>query len=381
MKKIAIFIGGYLPAKNYGGPVTSIANLVDILGDEYEFWIVSNNHEYKEKKPLKDIKSGWNQVGKAKVIYLPESEFVYARFLEILKEINADVAYLSSVFYLPNLKFIKVAKKLNVAIVLAPRGELFDNAIRNGKTKKKLYISFLRFMKIYKGVVFHATMEEEMIKLQEYFHIKRDNIFVIPNMHGRLNQREVPDKKSGEMRLIYLARIHEHKNLQVAIKAVTKSKNRIVFDIYGPIEQEAYWKTCEELISTAPSNISIQYKGGLEPQEAKLKYMEYHCSILPTASENYGHSICESLLCGCPVIISKDTTPWNDVDHVVGYTVQLDSIDGFCEAIDTVCSMDANQYACLINRIPDYLDNKLETPKLLEKYRSMFRLAYSLWRI
>ena len=32
MKKIMIFIGGYLPGRKYGGSVTSISNFVDCLG-------------------------------------------------------------------------------------------------------------------------------------------------------------------------------------------------------------------------------------------------------------------------------------------------------------------------------------------------------------
>ncbi|MBR4731246.1 MAG: hypothetical protein IK081_00600, partial [Lachnospiraceae bacterium] len=72
MKKIMIFIGGYLPGKKYGGPVTSISNFADYLGDEYEIRIVCNNHDLKETAPYKNISEGWNQVGKANVLYLED---------------------------------------------------------------------------------------------------------------------------------------------------------------------------------------------------------------------------------------------------------------------------------------------------------------------
>lgn len=70
MKTVAIFIEGYLPAKKYGGPVTSLANIVDNLGEEYRICIISNNHDLDETEVLPGIQSGWNKVGNAQVVYL-----------------------------------------------------------------------------------------------------------------------------------------------------------------------------------------------------------------------------------------------------------------------------------------------------------------------
>ena len=39
MKKILVFIGGYLPGYKYGGALRSLVNLVNLLGDEFEFYI------------------------------------------------------------------------------------------------------------------------------------------------------------------------------------------------------------------------------------------------------------------------------------------------------------------------------------------------------
>ena len=74
-KAIAIFLGGYLPAKKYGGPVTSISNLVENMGDEWDFYIISNDHEFNENRRLPGIQEGWNHVGKAKVLYISENKY------------------------------------------------------------------------------------------------------------------------------------------------------------------------------------------------------------------------------------------------------------------------------------------------------------------
>ena len=96
--KILIVTGGYLPAQKYGGPVTSLVNFVSQLGDEYEIEIVTRNHDLHEKKPFDGVLPGFNTVGKAKVLYLPDSELGFQSFNRIIAERKPDCLYLSSIF-------------------------------------------------------------------------------------------------------------------------------------------------------------------------------------------------------------------------------------------------------------------------------------------
>ena len=45
MKKILIVITTYLPGYQAGGPVLSVANLIEYLGDEYEFYVATLCHD------------------------------------------------------------------------------------------------------------------------------------------------------------------------------------------------------------------------------------------------------------------------------------------------------------------------------------------------
>ena len=375
MKKkcIVIFIGGYLPAKKFGGPVTSISNLVQNLGDEYDFRIITHDHEFMEKRRLDGIKKGWNCVGKAKVLYISETNYKYNYFYYLLNKIKPDVIYLSSVFYYSmNLPAILAAKKLGIKIVLAPRGELCENAMNLSKIKKKIYINIMKVAGLYKNMSFHATSDEEKENTVKYLGVKDDNVYLMPNMHGVSKTHSSRKKISGELKIVFLARIQEKKNLLTAVKAVVKAKGNIQFDIYGPMEQPDYWEKCKDIISRAPENIQIQYKGAVEPTKAKELFADYDCFIFPTLSENYGHVIAESLLCGCPVILSENTTPWDDIDGKAGITVQLDDIEGFTESIDKIAKMDENKYAQFVSGINSYLKDKLKTEELKTCYRNMF---------
>ncbi|MBK8032150.1 MAG: hypothetical protein IPK17_22260 [Chloroflexi bacterium] len=68
---ILILIGHYLPGTLTGGPVRSVANLVDWLGDEFDFRILTADRDQGDSAPYPQVRAGeWYSVGKAHVRYL-----------------------------------------------------------------------------------------------------------------------------------------------------------------------------------------------------------------------------------------------------------------------------------------------------------------------
>jgi hypothetical protein len=103
------------------------------------------------------------------------------------------------------------------------------------------------------------------------------------------------------------------KNLLNAIKFFRGIKGSATFDIYGPKEDESYWKECEEAIKGLPVNIVVNYKGVLSHDEIHRTFCQYDAFLFPTQSENYGHVIVEALVTNCVPII-RDQTPWTDMN-------------------------------------------------------------------
>jgi len=62
---ILTFVGCYLPGYRGGGPIRTIANMVDRLGDEFEFRIITMDRDLGDVKPYENVKvDSWNAVGK-----------------------------------------------------------------------------------------------------------------------------------------------------------------------------------------------------------------------------------------------------------------------------------------------------------------------------
>ena len=54
-KRIAVFIDWFRPGFKAGGPITSCANMVDLLENDFHFYIFTSDRDYMEDKPYKGV--------------------------------------------------------------------------------------------------------------------------------------------------------------------------------------------------------------------------------------------------------------------------------------------------------------------------------------
>ena len=86
-KKVLVFIDWFLPGTKSGGPVRSCANLINHLGGDFEFLVITRDTDYCETEAYKTVKSNeWNKLNEhLSVFYIPE-ENLNKNFLEELVE-------------------------------------------------------------------------------------------------------------------------------------------------------------------------------------------------------------------------------------------------------------------------------------------------------
>ena len=373
-KSIFVFIYGYLPGQNYGGPVTSIYNFTEQFGDEYDIRIVCSNHEHNSKVPYEKVNKSWNKVGKANVLYLSEKQYTTSNFKKIMQPFNIILVYLTGVFsYKLNHSAIMASNHMNIKVLIAIRGEICRNILKMKSYKKIPYLFIMKTIGEYKNVLFQVTSIEEKNQLKKYLGIKEKNIIFLPNI-GCVKQDIVnieKKKEKGQVKLLFLSRIHPKKNLLDALNAIIRAKGKIQFDIYGPIEDYNYWNKCKEVILKAPSNIAIKYKGALSMMDAKKIYSQYHFFLFPTLSENYGHVIVESLMSGCPLILTEGTTPWDNIKDKAGFTFELHNIKELTDIINKVVDMNQQNYYQLICNINSFITTNIDYKGVINKYRKL----------
>ena len=366
MKKIIFFIGNFLPGYRAGGPVTSIANLSTLLNKDFDITIVTSNKDFGVDAPYKEIE--FDKKVKYKdfnIIYL--SIINTKTVLNVIENENPDLIYLNSFFstFTQLVLFVHISKRLIMPIILAPRGELQENALAIKALKKKVYLTVYKLMKVYKQVSFHATDKIEHDRIKNMF--KVDDISTLPNV-PKVSDKAPLYKGKNELRIIFISRIRDNKNLLLALQALFVCKGNLIFDIYGPIEDQSYWRKCQLIMGKLPKNIITEYKGIVSPTEVPAVMRKYHALLLPTKTENFGHVIVEAMQSGVVPIIS-DQTPWIKLaEYKAGWSLDLKDVNEFTKVINILYKMDSETYLNLSKNTMKFINKKLNINELKQKY-------------
>jgi glycosyltransferase involved in cell wall biosynthesis len=369
LKKILIFTDSFLPGFKGGGPITSILNLVGLLNYNFDILICTRDRDFGDTKPYEKIEI--DKVTKYKefnVIYL--SNMDKQNISKVIVDFNPDILYLNS-FFSKTTQIVMVLNKLKfkMKLIVAPRGELQENALNIKKTKKSIYLFFYKLLGLYKNIHFHSTDDIETTSIQDMFNI--DAITQLQNA-VKIYKFEPLIKKENELKIIFVSRVSRKKNLHYALNLLKNIKYNIVFNIYGPKEDADYWNECQDIIDILPKNVQVLYKGSLAQNEIVNKMRGYHTFLFPTLSENFGHVIVESMQAGLVPIIS-DQTPWLKLNYInVGWDIPLDYEEAYINAIEELYVMDSEEYTKKSLTTIEYIHNKLDMIKLSKGYISFF---------
>lgn len=378
--RVLALVAHYLPGYKAGGPLRTISNMVEHLGDEFDFYILTSDRDATDVEPYPDIEVGqWVSVGKAQVCYLPSHVFRNPLALRrFAQTIDFDVAYINSFFATQSVSYV-LSRRLGllrqIPLIVAPRGEFSIGAIRIKSLKKRLYLRVARMLKLYDGALWQASSPFEKADIAAVCptaatHIAPD---LLPKQYGY--SEETTTKMAGSTRIAFLSRITPKKNLHTALEILRCVNVRVSFDIYGTIRNTSYWKRCEDLIKGMPDNVMVTYKGELSHDQVVPTLSQYHLFFLPTLGENFGHAIIEALNAGCLVLLS-DQTPWRHLEKEgVGWDISLDRIDQFVDIIDAVGEMDDAEFQQSSQRARTFGLNRLHSKDDIEANRNLFYLA------
>ncbi|HKJ31773.1 MAG TPA: glycosyltransferase [Balneolales bacterium] len=378
--RILILTPYYLPGYKAGGPIRSLANLVQTLGDYFDFQIMTADREFRSDELYKGINvNTWNRVGKARVFYCTPDKKSLRFFKKMIRETPHDILYLNSFFEasftLIPLFLREIRNIPEKQTIIAPRGELSPGALAIKETKKSVFIEFAKKIGLYRNVIWHASNSYEESHIKKIF---GDEVTVrkADNISSFYTENRVSSnfKTKGLLKILFLSRISYKKNLDGALKILKKVRGNIQFDIYGPIEDSVYWQKCQETISDLPENVKVEYKGMVPFEKVGEILSKYHLFFLPSKAENYGQVIFEALSAGCPVLIS-DQTPWRDLEKAsAGYLFPLNEEEKFVQVIEKLISYEWKDYSHLKKGARTYAVNFQIRSESVTKYKALFDL-------
>ena len=351
--------------------------MVNVLSDQFDFYIFTGDRDLNDSDPFQNISfNEWQHLGNNNFVYYSQTESHKKRLDAEIRKADADVIYFNSMFSVnftlyPLIQIIR--HKLTCRIVLAPRGMLHAGALKLKPFKKKIFIGLLNLLNIPSKITFHATDEQEKRDILKNFPRAKE-VLVVGNIPDTsISVFPVPEKIPLTLRIVYLSRIQQKKNLLMFLKLLNEFKappGAISFDIYGSKEDVTYWKQVEEAINS--SHHTIRFMGELEHEHVMKVLSTYHLFVLPTYGENFGHSIYEALKAGVPVLIS-DQTPWRNLQEFhAGWDIPLNQPDKFINAIETMLDFDQQSFDRYVQGAKGLANKYIQDNNFVEDYRKLF---------
>ncbi len=370
MTKIFISIPWFLPAYRAGGPIQSVANLVNEFTDGVEYFIFTSDTDLNGAALDNITVNEWVNYNKHTKVWYAGPEKISDSLVKQVEFLKPDVLFIIGVFSwhfntVP-VMFCKAPKK-----ILSARGMLHPGALSQKKWKKKIFLQIFKLLEYHHKVLFHATDEEERKYITKQFGEPASIIIAgnYPTIIGAVLQEK---KMAGVLKLVSTAILSPMKNILLILQALQNVEETIQYDIYGPVKDENYRDECLLQIKALPKNVSVFIHKEIEPFEVKDVLAKADVFILPSKSENFGHSMYEALSAGLPLITSHHT-PWINLEKShAGINVDVDSLGEISSAIKHFAGMPEDTFKEWRKGALDYAAAAIDRDSLKKRYEEMF---------
>lgn len=227
---------------------------------------------------------------------------------------RVDVVHGHGMWQLNTLYPAWAASRGSVPFVQSPRGAFSRWAMAQGSLFKRPFWMFLQRPALLSAAGFHATSEDELLDIRRLGF--RQPVALVPN--GIDLPEQVPRSTGPKRELLYLARLHPGKGLDLLLAAWGQLQNRFPdWELRIAGEDGGYhdgrgYRDFLQALSERKQLERVSFLGGQYGASKWKVFSSASLYVLPSRSENFGVSIAEALASGVPVVVTEGT-PWREV--------------------------------------------------------------------
>ena len=251
-----------------------------------------------------------------------------------------DIVHLHSVFLWPTWAAARAARKVGVPYVLSPRGMLVKDLIkRKNRLLKSSWIKLIEQRNISGAAFVHLTSEAERKDLIA-LDLSLSETVVIPNgVEEPIDWNE--DQLSADILsviknqplVLFLGRINWKKGLDRLINSMSS-----ILDAHLVIagnDEENYLPKLQNLVSDNKLNSRVTFvPRNITGDDKEALFAAAKVFVLPSYSENFGNTVPEAMLRGCPVVVTEEVGAADLVLRAqAGRVVSADHLSDAIEAV------------------------------------------------
>ena len=239
---------------------------------------------------------------------------------------DADVLHLHGVWATSNIQLAKLAQRLNIPYVVSPHGMLDDWSLSKGSFKKKLHLALFSRSVLNNALRVHFEVEEEA--RQGRVHVTApvvvgppppiDPRSFEPLPSKDLAQNAIPELRTNAFKVLFLGRLSQKKAPDALIRAakIWKDQNLpIQTFIAGKGHPPEFESELKALAKSLNVEDTVHFLGLVTGDLKWSLFQAVNATALPTSQENFGIALVESMICGTPIVTTRQVDTWREFEH------------------------------------------------------------------
>lgn len=282
---------------------------------------------------------------------------------------SANIIHNHGLWLLPNLYAYQAAYNQHIRFVVSPRGMLSTWALGHSKWKKRLVWFWKQKRALAAATCFHATAESELEDIRRLGF--SSPVAVIANGIDVPSEPRYP--LLNKRRLLFLARIHKKKGVDILLKAWARLEERYPgweLTIAGPDDGRNYLNDMKQLAAALQLR-NVEFSGPVYGKEKKNLLLSSDLYVLPTHSENFGMTVAEALAHGVPAIVTKGA-PWQELeDRQCGWWIDLNE-NSITACLDQALARDDSDLRAMGERGRNWMSQQYSWSSVAEKMKDTY---------
>ncbi len=269
----------------------------------------------------------WPQVVEIKPAWYSR-RFVSTKGLQEFSKLldGVDLAHLHTPWEPSNLQIMRILRQAKIPYIVTVHGMLDEWSMQRKSLKKRTYLSLCGRKLFEHATTVHLTAESESEQASRWVPIgDREAVQCYALDLTSYDPLPGPDPAykaypviSPEMKkVLFLSRIHPKKGVEFLLEAgalLRKEGLPIQLLIAGPGE-ESYIKRLKSMASDLGIAEHTEFLGMVRGIEKRSLFQLSDVFVLPTYQENFGLVIAEAMACGTPVVTTRGTDIWREIER------------------------------------------------------------------
>ncbi|MAB82955.1 MAG: hypothetical protein CMJ24_05910 [Phycisphaerae bacterium] len=294
---------------------------------------------------------------------------------------QADVVHIHALWCLSNPQIATISRTTGTPWVLSIHGMLDDWSMAVRGLKKRIFLRTIIRKMVSGAASILATAEEERRQAAKWLPRDPDVIPLVMDMEpyaetptADLARAEFGD--STDPVVLFLSRVHEKKSIETLIDAITIMKergNRVRLLIAGTGDKN-YLEAMKERARDRNVSDQVEFLGMVVGDLKLSLFAMADLFALATQQENFGLVYPEAMLCGTPVITTRGTDIWRELDES-GMSIVERTPEAFADGMATMLLGREDGLPELGRRGREYVQKWLAPDAIAEQYETLYQRA------